>query len=289
MIKSMTGYAVGDRNIGQASLHLELKSVNARFLDLSFRADENARFLEMPLREVLIAHIQRGKLECRLNLLVPLGDTAREPALNAAQAEHLAALQKVARAVFPDADPLSVAEILRWPGMLGDERIAPAHLQAECLTLAADVIEELLASRQREGAKLATVILECVARMRVLVDRVTPLLPQALAEYRQRLVARLNEAVASLDEERICQEIGIFAARIDVAEELARLITHLDEVQRVVEHGGAVGKRLDFLMQELNREANTLASKSVSIDITAIALDLKLLIEQMREQVQNIE
>jgi uncharacterized protein (TIGR00255 family) len=125
--------------------------------------------------------------------------------------------------------------------------------------------------------------------MRALVVRVGPLLPQVLGDYEQRLAAKLKEAVANLDEERIRQEIGVLATRIDVAEELARLATHLDEVQRVVDKGGAVGKRLDFLMQELNREANTLASKSISSDITAIALELKLLIEQMREQVQNLE
>jgi uncharacterized protein (TIGR00255 family) len=151
------------------------------------------------------------------------------------------------------------------------------------------VIEEFAASRVREGAKLAATISERVGRMRELVARVGPMLPQALAEYEQRLANKLREAVATLDEERIRQEIGVFATRIDVAEELVRLSTHLDEVQRVVAKGGAVGKRLDFLMQELNREANTLASKSVSADVTAIALDLKLLIEQMREQVQNLE
>jgi uncharacterized protein (TIGR00255 family) len=162
-------------------------------------------------------------------------------------------------------------------------------VQSECQLLAASVLEDFTASRVREGAKLAAVILDRVARMRELVARVGPLLPQALADYQQRLANKLREAVASLDEERIRQEIGVFAARIDVAEELARLVTHLDEVQRVVNKGGAVGKRLDFLMQELNREANTLSSKSVSADVTAIALDLKLLIEQMREQVQNLE
>jgi uncharacterized protein (TIGR00255 family) len=172
---------------------------------------------------------------------------------------------------------------------LGDQSIDPAQVQTECLALAASVIDEFAASRLREGAKLAATILERVARMRELVVRVGPMLPQALADYQQRLASKLREAVASLDEERIRQEVGVFAARIDVAEELARLSTHLDEVQRVVDKGGAVGKRLDFLMQELNREANTLASKSVSADVTAIALDLKLLIEQMREQVQNLE
>jgi uncharacterized protein (TIGR00255 family) len=285
----MTGYAAGDRSVGNATLHLELKSVNSRFLDLAFRAGEELRFLEMPLREAFAARIQRGKLECRLNLVTQCGGAVRELALNDALLGQLAALQKTVRATLPDAAPLSVAEVLRWPAMLGDDSLDAALLQAECLALASHVIDEFSASRQREGGRLAAVILDCVARMETLIERVGPLLPAALAEYRQRLAAKLREAVAALDEERIRQEVGVFAARIDVAEELARLVTHLDEVRRVVEKGGAVGKRLDFLMQELNREANTLASKSVSAEITAIALDLKLLIEQMREQVQNLE
>jgi uncharacterized protein (TIGR00255 family) len=289
MIQSMTGYAAGDRVVGNAAIHLELKSVNSRFLDIVFRAGEEARFLEMPLREALTARIQRGKLECRLNLVPKQAGVARELTLNGALVDRLAQLEIAVRRALPDAAPLSVAEVLRWPGMLGDESIDPAQIQTECLALAATVIDEFAASRLREGAKLAATIVERVARMRELVGRVGPMLPQALADYQQRLASKLREAVASLDEERIRQEIGVFAARIDVAEELARLSTHLDEVQRVVDKGGAVGKRLDFLMQELNREANTLASKSVSADVTAIALDLKLLIEQMREQVQNLE
>jgi uncharacterized protein (TIGR00255 family) len=289
MIQSMTGYAAGDRAVGNAAIHLELKSVNSRFLDLVFRAGEELRFLEMPLREALTARIQRGKLECRLHLVPQQAGVSRELTLDAGLLDQLGRLDLAVRSSLTDAAPLSVAEVLRWPGMLGDQSIDPAQVQTECLALAASVIDEFAASRQREGAKLAATILERIARMRELVARVGPMLPQALADYQQRLASKLREAVASLDEERIRQEIGVFAARIDVAEELARLSTHLDEVQRVVDKGGAVGKRLDFLMQELNREANTLSSKSVSADVTAIALDLKLLIEQMREQVQNLE
>ena len=289
MIQSMTGYATGDRSVGSVVIHLELKSVNSRFLDVVFRAGEELRFLEMPLREALAARIQRGKLECRLHLVPHPSGAPRELALDAHLVEQLGRLELAVRGALPNAAPLTVAEVLRWPGILGDESIDPAQIQTECLALANGTIDEFIASRQREGAKLAATILERVARMRELVVQVGPMLPQALADYQHRLATKLREAVASLDEERIRQEVGVFAARIDVAEELARLTTHLDEVQRVVEKGGAVGKRLDFLMQELNREANTLASKSVSADVTAIALDLKLLIEQMREQVQNLE
>lgn len=289
MIQSMTGYAAGGRAVGTAEIHLELKSVNSRFLDVVFRSAEELRFLEMPLREQISARIQRGKVECRVHLIQRQAGARRELVPDAGLLDQLGRLDRAVREVLPHAAPLAVADVLRWPGMLGEETLDPARTQAECQALAAAVIDDFLASREREGGRLAEVLLDRVARMRELVKRVEPMLPRALADYEQRLASKLREAVAALDEERIRQEIGVFATRIDVAEELARLATHLDEVQRVIQKGGAVGKRLDFLMQELNREANTLASKSVSTDITAIALDLKLLIEQMREQVQNLE
>ncbi len=288
MIQSMTGFAARSRDLGNAALHIELKGVNARFLDLGFRIGDDLRQCEMPLRELLSSRLQRGKIECRAHLL-PLTTAPRELAANAVMLAQLAKLQGAVRAVLDTAAPLSVAEILRWPGVLGDETIDAEELQRACLALAASAIDDFTATRAREGAKLATMLLDRVAAMRALVNQVTPLLPKAVADYQDRLAAKLREAVASLDEERIRQEIGVFANRIDVAEELTRLSTHFDEVERVVNKGGAVGKRLDFLMQELNREANTLASKSVSGEVTGIALDLKLIIEQMREQVQNLE
>ncbi len=288
MIHSMTGYAVGDRDVEGAMLHIELKSVNSRFLDVTFRCPDDLRFLEMPLREQIASRAQRGKAECRVNL-VPQSAAPRELRVNTALVEQLNRLDQAVRQALPEAAPLSVAEVLRWPGVLGDQSIDQGRLLTEGAALLAGVLDEFVASRAREGAKLAQMILERVARMRELVAAVTPLVPKAIGEYEQRLATKLREAAAGLDEERIRQEIGLFAARIDVAEELSRLGTHLDEVARVLEKGGAVGKRLDFLMQELNREANTLASKSVSAEVTAVALDLKLLIEQMREQVQNLE
>jgi uncharacterized protein (TIGR00255 family) len=284
----MTGYAARSRDLGHASLHIELKGVNARFLDIGFRIGDDLRQCEMPLRELLASRLQRGKIECRAHLL-PLTAAPRELAANPTMLVQLARLQGAVRSVVNDAAPLSVAEILRWPGVLGDETIDAEALQRECLALAAEAIDDFIATRAREGAKLATMLQDRVAAMRELVAAVTPLLPKAVADYQERLSAKLREAVASLDEERIRQEIGVFANRVDVAEELTRLSAHLDEVHRVVSKGGAVGKRLDFLMQELNREGNTLASKSVSGEVTGIALDLKLIIEQMREQVQNLE
>ncbi|MDP2809419.1 MAG: YicC/YloC family endoribonuclease [Rhodocyclaceae bacterium] len=288
MIQSMTGYAAGDRDVGGATLHVELKSVNSRFLDVTFRCADEVRFLEMPVREQIAGRVQRGKVECRLHLLTQAA-VPRELTPNIALVEQLGRLERSVREILSQASPLSVAEVLRWPGVLGDEAIDSSRMQVECAALLSGVLDEFVASRVREGGRLAEMILERVRRMRELVEKVNPMIPRALADYEARLAARLMEAVASLDDERIRQEIGVFATRIDVAEELSRLATHLDEVERVVTKGGGVGKRLDFLMQELNREANTLASKSVAAEVTAIALELKLLIEQMREQIQNLE
>ena len=284
----MTGYAAGTRELGAAALHLELKSVNSRFLDIGFRCGEELRSLEMPLRERIAAALGRGKVECRMNL-TPQATGARELAPNAALVAQLAQLQETVRGLLPHAAPLTVAEVLRWPGVVADETVDPERLQAEALALIDAVLKDFIATRAREGAKLAAMILDRVARMRELTAQLGPLLPKALVDYEARLSAKLREAVAGLDDERIRQEVGLFAARIDVAEEMSRLATHLDELERIVTKGGAVGKRLDFLMQELNRESNTVASKSVSAEITAIALELKLLIEQVREQVQNLE
>jgi uncharacterized protein (TIGR00255 family) len=287
-IHSMTGYAALERDLGPARITLELKSVNGRFLDLNFRCAEELRFLEMPLREKIAAAIGRGKLDCRL-YLQPNNAAAPQLTPNFVLVQQLGALETQVRAVLLTAAPLSVAEVLRWPGVLAAEAISAERLQSECFALFESVLGEFLASRAREGARLGDVLRERATRMRAEVAKVEPMVPTAIADYTERLATKLREAVANLDEDRIRQEIGVFAAKIDVAEELARLITHLTEVERVLDKGGAVGKRLDFLMQELNREANTLASKSVSAAVTAIALELKLLIEQMREQVQNLE
>ena len=288
MIYSMTGYAAGNRDLGQAILSIEIKSVNSRYLDIAFRIGDDMRQLEMKLREQISAAIRRGKIDCRVYLQAQSG-AVRDSTPNPQRLAQLAAQQVVVRGVLPEAMPLSVADVLRWPGVLADQLLDPQLIDTECVALMATVMGELQASRAREGAKLADTIVSRVNSMCALVAEVAPRLPPLLEEYRDRLAARLRESVAALDEDRIRQEVGVFAAKSDVAEELTRLATHLDEVARVIAKGGAMGKRLDFLMQELNREANTLSSKSISADITKIALELKLLIEQMREQVQNIE
>jgi uncharacterized protein (TIGR00255 family) len=290
MIHSMTGYASASRDMGSAVLNFEIKSVNSRYLDIGFRINEDLRFLEMALRERISDRVGRGKIEVRGYLQSQAGQGGgRRQLPEAAALAELARLQDEVRSALPQAAPLSVAEVLRWPGVLSEDSLSAEQLQGAGLELFSGLLDEFIASRNREGAKLADVLRDRATRMRELVAGVAPLVPVALAAYQERLATRLREAVANLDEDRIRQEIGVFAAKIDVAEELARLVTHLDEVERVLKKGGAVGKRLDFLMQELNREANTLSSKSVSSEVTAIALELKLLIEQMREQVQNLE
>ena len=288
MVQSMTGFAVQTRDLGSVSLHLELRSVNSRYLDLGFRIVDDLRAAEPAIRERISARLGRGKVECRLNLQA--GHAApRSMALNAALLDQLAEAQNTLRSRFVDAAPLSVNELLRWPGMLADDSLGFDEMLPAIVALTNAALDDLVATRAREGEKLADMIRERAARMRELVAIATPRMPAVVVEYQERLTAKLRDAVASLDEDRIRQEVALYAQRIDVDEELTRLSTHLDEVERILKSAGAAGKRLDFLMQELNREANTLASKSPATDITAIAMEMKVLIEQMREQVQNLE
>jgi uncharacterized protein (TIGR00255 family) len=274
--------------LGSVSLHLELRSVNSRYLDLGFRIVDDLRAAEPAIRERISARLGRGKVECRLNLQAD-HVAPRSMALNAALLDQLADAQATLRARFADASPLSVNELLRWPGMLADDSLGFDEMLPAIVALTNAALDDLVATRGREGEKLADMIRERVARMRELVAVVTPRMPAVVVEYQERLTAKLRDAVASLDEDRIRQEVALYAQRIDVDEELTRLNTHLDEVERILKAGGAAGKRLDFLMQELNREANTLASKSPATDITGVAMEMKVLIEQMREQVQNLE
>jgi len=284
----MTGYAAVTRELPQGLLQLELKTVNGRYLDMQFRLAEELRWCEPQLRELASGALSRGKLDCRLSFAsAPLARSGA--ALDSGLLEHLARLSAEVRKAIPDAQPLRVSDVLHWPGALG-EPVGPADdLRQAALALMQDALAELAQSRAREGEKLASMIRERVAGIRARLVEIAPLVPQAIAAYEEKLATKLREVLATADEERIRQEIAVFGVRIDVAEELSRLSAHLDEVDRTLQGGGTVGKRLDFLMQELNREANTLGSKSVSRELSAAALDFKLLIEQMREQVQNIE
>ncbi len=288
MINSMTGYTAHTRELAACSLSVELKSVNGRFLDLQFRLAEELRPIEPRLRELLTARIGRGKVECRM-AIQPAVAAQPQLALNEALLGALAEAAQRVQSAIPSAQPLRVGEVLHWPGVLRDDAEAGEALRASAIELLTESLAEFTASRAREGEKLKAMLLERVERMQALLAETQPRVPAAIAAYEEKLAAKLREVLSSGEDERIRQEIAIFGVKIDVAEELNRLGAHLEEVRRVLAAGGSCGKRLDFLMQELNREANTLGSKSVSKEISEASLEFKLLIEQMREQIQNIE
>ena len=291
-LRSMTGYAVDTADLPGGQLSLELRAVNSRFLDLSFRMGEDFRALEPALRTQISEQVKRGKLECRINF-APREDAALPASLNTPLLTQLQALSQAALAAFPAARPLAVQEILRWPGMLGESAPDMHALHAIALKLMQSALTQFNDSRAREGDKLKDIILDRVSGIRSHVERLRPRTAEIVAGYREKLTKRLEELMPtgekSLDPDRLHQEVILFAQKIDVDEELDRLVTHLDEVTRALNVGGAAGKRLDFLMQELNREANTLGSKSASLEFTQTSVELKVLIEQMREQIQNIE
>lgn len=288
MISSMTGFATASRELSWGAVSVELRSVNHRYLDVSFRIPDELRIIEQALREAISGVISRGKIECRISYAMRSGAQGSAE-LDPALLTQVLALNARARAALPEARPLAVGDILRWPGMLGADALPVDEFRATANELMRTALGDFTAARTREGAKLAAVILERAAEMRARIAAVQPRMPMIIAAFQEKLNARLKEALVSADDERVRQEIALFVNKIDVDEELSRLATHLDELQRILGKGGASGKRLDFLMQELNREANTLGSKSADIEVTRVAMDLKLLIEQMREQIQNIE
>ena len=292
MILSMTGYAMVTRELPSGAMNLEIKSVNSRFLDLMFRLNDEVRTLEPMLREMLSEKTTRGKVELRLGYgrENTAGPRAGRPlALNTANVERLAEAAAAVKRLLPQAQELRVMEVLHWPGVIEDTALSAEELREIVAGMAREAIGEFTASRQREGEKLKAMLLARVEGIEGWVKKIEPLMPQILADYHAKLNARLREALGATDDERVRQEVALFGIKIDVAEEISRLGAHLSEVRRVLAKGGAAGKRLDFLMQELNREANTLGSKSVSAEVSAAAMEMKILIEQMREQVQNLE
>ncbi len=288
MILSMTGFAAATADLPGVALVVDLRSVNHRYLDLSLRLPDELRAAEPGLRELLSGALRRGKVECRVSLnRTQQGATGL--AIDAQRVADLAAAAAEVTRALPTARPLSVHEILRWPGVLAEPSV-PATTLAERLTaLVGEALRELGAARRREGEKTAAVLEACCAGIEAQVARVLPRVPAIHVAYADRLAARLREANLDPNEERLKQELALFATKVDVAEELARLTTHVAEVRRVIAAGGSAGKRLDFLAQELHREANTLGSKSVDTEVSQASLELKVLIEQMREQVQNVE
>ncbi len=303
-VYSMTGYASAQlapsdadpegRKKGAAAgrIGLEIRSVNSRFLDLTVRLPEEARDCEAALRELLGRKLKRGKVELRLDLAAPGASAIPEPPVWMIQ--RLNAIQDQVLAWLPQARALSVAEVMR---LCAVEPGWDPQLAQHVLPLAMQALDALLAARAREGERLAQAMRERVARLRQLAHRAGPLAPLLVSQQRARFLERWNEAVSLAPgqaapeavQDRALAEATAYAMRIDIAEELTRLNAHLDEVDRLLSKGGEVGKRMEFLIQELQREANTLGSKSGSLELTGIAVDMKVSIEQMREQVQNIE
>ena len=283
----MTGYAAGSTEFAGGSLTLDLRAVNNRYLDIQIRMPEELRPLEPALREAISAQLTRGKVECRINL-AERHDAESAAQLNPSMMKQLAQWDAEVRSVLPQARGLSVSEVLGWNGVLESASVSGEAMREAVLQLLHKVLQEFAAARGREGAKLKDFLLQRVAQIEELRSGVGPRIPAAIVAYEEKLVARLREAMQG-DDERVRQEITLFANKIDVDEELSRLQTHLAEMRRVLDKGGVAGKRLDFLMQELHREANTLGSKSVDAEVSRTAMELKILIEQMREQIQNIE
>jgi len=288
MTFSMTGFAALEQSLDSATLLLELRAVNSRYLDLHFKLDENLRSFEPAVRELINSHLSRGKVECKINL-VQRAKSNQALQLDEGLMQQLAVIGAQAQQHFPQSRALSVADILRWPGVVQTEVLGQETLLEDIKNLLNQGLKDLNASRAREGEKLKALVLDRLSQIEALVEQVKPLLPALSKEYQAKLEAKLQENLKNVDPERVAQELVLFAQRIDVDEELSRLTAHISEVKRILASDAPAGKRLDFLMQELNREANTLGSKSVSIQTTQVSMELKVLIEQMREQIQNIE
>jgi uncharacterized protein (TIGR00255 family) len=296
-IHSMTGYAQASRDTAAGQIAVDLRSVNSRFLDLTLRMPDDLRPAEPALREMISGAVQRGKLECRVSLRAPASGPS-QAMIDPRVVEQLARLDASLRAALPDTVPLSVGELLRWPGVLAEgadaQSLVPTVLEA-----ATEALAGFVASRAREGAKLTSLILERADAIESIADRIAARCPELLALHEQKLIERLQGALehagqtsgVPLDETmaRVRQEVTLHGMRVDIDEEIGRLRAHLAELRRILSGPGPVGKRLDFLLQEFNREANTIGSKAAALEMTRASIDLKVLIEQIREQVQNLE
>ena len=288
MISSMTAFSRKESRSDQGELVCEIRSVNHRYLELFLRLPEELKALEPKIRERVNQRLGRGKLDLALRF-TPSKDAAGGMVINERLAQQVIDAAGQIGMLLHQSVPPRTMDVMRWPGVLETEEQDLAPVQKLSMELLDEALDGLVNARQREGERLAELILQRVEAMREQVIQVQGLMPEVLESVRERLRNRLAEVQEELDEGRLEQEMALLAQRLDVDEEMDRLNTHLDEVENVLKRKEPVGRRLDFLMQELNREANTLASKSANVDVTRIGVELKVLIEQIREQVQNIE
>jgi uncharacterized protein (TIGR00255 family) len=288
MIQSMTAFARSQTQAKSASIVCEMRSINHRYLEMSMRLPDLLHELEVQLRERIRHHINRGKIECSLRY--QSNEAAGiEIVINTALVEKLCDATKTIAGILKNPAPANPIDILRWPGVLRAEELDLESVQDDVLQLVERTLENLVEARCREGEQLKELFIQRLDGMKLELAKVRERIPAILIGQRERLLARFTEASLQFDTSRLEQELVLLAQKIDVTEEIDRLETHITEVYRILKHGGAMGRRLDFLMQELNREANTLGSKSVDAATTRASVELKVLIEQMREQVQNVE
>jgi uncharacterized protein (TIGR00255 family) len=288
MVASMTAFARKQTEYEWGTLIWEIRSVNHRYLEPGLRIPDMVRAIEPQVRDALRKAISRGKVDCQLRIQLTNNDGGNEN-LNDALVKKLLHMSAQVRSVSHDASHLSVAEILSWPGVLQEQELDTNSLQADALALLKETLTDFDASRQREGEELSQLIRQRLYSIRDIVQSIRERLPEILLRQQDNIRTRLDAFLTELDPARLEQEIVLLAQKADVDEELDRLSTHVSEVERVLGTNEPIGRRLDFLMQELNREANTLSSKSIVAETTLNAVELKVLIEQMREQVQNIE
>ena len=287
MVRSMTAFARQNADSEQGRFTWEIRSVNSRYLELHFRLPDDFRDLEPILRDTLKKRLNRGKVEVFLRFHA--ASAAQGLSVNAALVEALNQAADQVHAIIGPGNALDALRILEWPGVLEGTAIDTKALQASALAAFEAALSELITAREREGESLAALIQQRCEECQALSIRADTLMPEAIAAQRDHLQKKLDELLDNPDTERLEQEIVLLAQKADIAEETDRLRTHIDEVQAILSRDEPIGRRLDFMMQELNREANTLSSKAIRTDLTRIAVDLKVLIEQMREQVQNIE
>lgn len=288
MIRSMTAFSRQQSSSEIGELVLEIRTVNHRYLDITLRLPEELRSLEPMLRERIGNRLSRGKVECNLRYTSP-EHAGGELVVDDARVKQISHASRHIDSLLYNPAPVSSLEVLRMPGVIHSEPPDQEQLSSAVSALLDVALDDLIVSREREGEKLSKIITDrCDEMVRIVAD-VKARMPAILEQWREKLLQRLHEAQLDLEPDRLEQEIVLLANKTDVAEEMDRLEVHIGEVKRVLEQDKPVGRRLDFLMQELNREANTLGSKSISADSTRASVDLKVLIEQMREQVQNIE